>query len=106
MRYAAGKQPRDAVSIGRALDGFLAASGLTERLRHAPVYRAWAEAVGVALGRHAHTVRFERGNLYVEVDSAAHLHELSNFAGEQFREIANARLGSELIRRVHFQLKR
>jgi hypothetical protein len=34
------------------------------------------------------------------------MHELSNFAGEEFREIANARLGSELIRRVHFQLKR
>jgi hypothetical protein len=106
MHSVAGKKPREAVSIGRALDGFLAASGLTERLRHAPVYRAFAEALGVALGRHARAVRFERGNLYVEVDSAAHLHELSNFAGDEFREIANARLGSELIRRVHFQLKR
>ncbi|SRR5258708_37522660 len=106
MRYAAGKQPREAVPFGRALDGFLAASGLRERLRQAPVYRAFAEALGPALGRHARAVRFERGELVVEVDSAAHMHELANFTGEDIREIANARLGSEQIRRVHFQLKR
>ena len=106
MPQAQGKQPREAVPIARALDGFLAASGLSERLRHSGVYRAWSEAVGGALGRHARAVRFAGGDLYVEVDSAAHMHELSNFTGEQYRELANARLGSEQIRRVHFQLKR
>jgi hypothetical protein len=105
MRYAAGTKPREAVPIARAIDGFLAASGLSERLRHSAVIRAWSEAIG-ALGRHARAVRFAQGDLYVEVDSAPHMHELSNFTGEQYREIANARLESEQIRRVHFQLKR
>jgi hypothetical protein len=106
MHYATGKQPREAVPIARALDGFLAASGLSERLRHGAVVHAWGEVLGADLGRHARAVRFARGELQVEVDSAAHLHELSNFTGESFRELANARLGSEQIRRVHFQLKR
>jgi len=105
MRNALGKKPREAVSIACAMDRFLAASGLSGRVRQWPVFRAWSEALG-ALGRHARAVRFEAGNLYVEVDSASHLHELSNFTGEQIRELANSHLGSEQIRRVHFQLKR
>jgi len=105
MRYAAGRKPREAVSIARALDGFLAATGLSERLRHSAVLRAWSEALG-ALSPHARAVRFARGELFVEIDSATHMHELANFTGETFREHANARLGSEQIRRVHFQLKR
>jgi hypothetical protein len=106
MRYAQGKKPREAVSIARAMERFLAASGLSERVSQWPVFRAWNEELGGALGRHARAVRFARGELYVEVDSAPHLHELANFTGEQFRQLANARLGSEQIRRVHFQLKR
>ena len=106
MHYAKAKKPREAVPIARALDGFLAASGLSERLRHGAVVQAWADVLGPDYGRHARAVRFSRGELHVEVDSAAHLHELSNFTGESFRELANARLRSEQIRRVHFQLKR
>ena len=106
MRYAPGNKPREAVSIACAMDRFLAASGLSLRVRQWPVFRAWSEALGCALGRHTRAVRFDGGDLYVEVDSAPHMHELSNFTGEQFRELANARLGSEQIRRVHFQLKR
>ncbi|MBK7642666.1 MAG: DUF721 domain-containing protein [Planctomycetes bacterium] len=88
------------------MERFLGASGLSERVAQWPIFRAWSEAIGSALGNHARAVRFAMGNLYVEVDSAAHLHELSNFTGEQYRSLANARLGSEQIRRVHFQLKR
>ena len=105
MRYAAGKHNREAVPIARAIDGFLAAAGLTEHLRHSRVIRAWSEVLG-AHSPHARAVRFARGELFVEIDSATHMHELTNFTGETFRELANARLGSEQIRRVHFQLKR
>jgi Dna[CI] antecedent, DciA len=105
MRNATGRKPREAVPIARAIDGFLAASGLSERLRHSAVIRAWSEVLG-ALGRHARAVRFAQGELFVEIDSATHMHELANFTGETFRGLANARLGSEQIRRVHYQLKR
>lgn len=106
MQHVIGKKPREAVSIAKAMERFLAAAGLSERVRQWPIYRAWGEALGPALGSHARAVRFERGELFVEVDSSPHMHELANFTGEHYREIANARLGSEQIRRVHFQLKR
>jgi hypothetical protein len=51
-------------------------------------------------------VRFARGELCVEVESAAHLHELTNFSGERYRELANAQLGRAEIQRIVFRLKR
>ncbi len=106
MHAAERHKPREATPIARALEGFLAASGLSERLRHRAVFQAWSEVLGPELGRRARAVRFVHAELCVEVESAAHLHELSNFTGEQYRQLANARLGSEQIRRVLFQLKR
>jgi hypothetical protein len=89
-----------------AVGGFLRASGLAAHMRHVPVYQAWNDAVGAALARRARPVRFERGELVVEVDSAAHLQELVAFTGEGFRERANEELGQALVRRVTFRLKR
>ena len=106
MQAARRNQPREALPLGRALDQFLRASGLSAQVGNWPVFQAWSEALGPELGRRALPVRFTRGELVIEVDSAAHMHELANFTGEQYREQANALLGSETIRRVHFQLKR
>jgi hypothetical protein len=84
----------------------LRASGIGARTRQSPVYRAWSDALGPELARRAHPVRFERGELVVEVESAAHMQELSNFTGEQYRKLANARLGGEEIRKLAFKLRR
>jgi hypothetical protein len=89
-----------------ALGGFLRASGLLPRLRPWPVFQAWIEALGVDLARRARPVRFERGELFVEVDSASHFQELASFTGEGYRKRANARLPKPDIRRVVFRLKR
>jgi len=89
-----------------ALGGFLRASGLAGRMGYWPVFQAWIEALGVDLARRAKPVRFERGELLVEVDSAAHFQELASFTGEGYRERANARLPKPDIRRVVFRLKR
>jgi len=94
------------VAIQDALDGYLRASGLGARLRTWPVFRAWIEALGPDLARRAKPVRFERGELVVEVDSATHFQELASFTGEGYRERANARLPKPDIRRVAFRLKR
>ncbi len=69
------------------------------------MFEAWCRALGASLGRHARPVRFERGDLTVEVDSSAHLHELKVFTGEGFRKKANAELGSPRIRRVVYKLR-
>jgi hypothetical protein len=97
---------RGAASMQDAVRGFLRDSGLAAQMRHWPVFEAWSQALGSELARRARPVRFTRGELCVEVESAAHLHELSNFSGERYREIANAKLGKPEIQRIVFRLKR
>jgi len=92
--------------LGDALSHFLRESGIGAQLRHAGVFRAWSDALGPRLGERAKAVRFQFGELTVEVESAPHMHELQNFTGEQFRRAANAQLGEEVIHKVLFRLKR
>lgn len=106
---AGGVAPRrvrkEAVAFGDALTRYLKASGLSLRMRHLDVYRAWSDSLGRDLARRARPVNFKNGALTVEVESAAHLHELQNFTGEQYRTLANARLGEAQIRKLVFRLK-
>ena len=88
-----------------AIDGFLRDAGMAPRMRGAQVLDAWKCAAGPLLSKRARAVRFQRGELVVEVSSAAHLHELQSFTGENYRRAVNAALGDERIRRVTFRLK-
>ena len=97
------RRARGPASIASVLAAYLRDSGLAPRMRNLTVFRAWSEAIGRELARHVRAVRFQKGELVVEVASAPHLHELANFTGERFRVLANQRLGSEQIRRVTFQ---
>lgn len=85
---------------------YLDVSGLGARLGHFQVYRAWSQACGMNLSKRARAVKFARNELVVEVDSAAHLAELASFTGEGRRKRANEILGSDVILKVRFQLKR
>lgn len=89
-----------------AMSRFLRASGLGAQMRSWPVFQAWIDAAGTDLARHARPVRFDRGELLVEVGSAAHYQELASFTGESYRERANGRLPRPEIRRIVFRLKR
>lgn len=73
---------------------------------HVAVFRAWREAVGSELAAHARPARFQKGELLVECDSAAHLQELTSFTGENYRQRANEHLPQPAIDRVVFKLKR
>ena len=81
-------------------------SGLGEGLKRARISAAWKDAVGEDLKKHMTIMRLRNGELVVQVDSAAHLHELKNFTGDRYRCIANDNLGAARIRRVTFQPKR
>lgn len=91
--------------LGDVLHEFLAQSGIEQGLSGADARRAWAQALG-PLAERARAVRFQRGELVVEVQSSAHLAELQNFTGEDYRRAANRKLGRDLIQRVVFQQKR
>jgi predicted nucleic acid-binding Zn ribbon protein len=115
----ASSDRRGVASLQDALRSFLTESGIGARLRPSAVFEAWNHAAGDALAAHARPVRFRRGELCVEVDSAAHHHELKNFTGEKLRASANERLARaggadpvdkrparEQISRIVFRLKR
>ena len=92
-------------TLGEAIEAFLKTSGLDAHRRDGRIFRAWSEGLDEGLASRSRPVRFRAGELIVEVQSAAHLHELKNFTGEGYRQLANGRLGAEVIRRVSFKLK-
>ena len=108
MTRKSGHAPRRGgiTSLGDALSVYLRDSGLGTKLSVHRVYAAWNEACGPELARRARPVRFRDGRLLVEVESAAHLHELENFTGEGLARAANRKLARAEIRSVDFQLKR
>ena len=90
-----------------AVEAFMRAGGLGRKSADWRAMDAWRKALGGNLVRRARPVRFHKGELTVEVDSAAHLQELASFTGEGFRAAANRSLGeAETIRRVTYKLKR
>ncbi len=109
LRQAFARVERDGrrglASLQDSLSAYMRATGLTRRRRESPVYAAFETAAGPALAAHARPVRFAKGTLTVEVDSAAHLHELEAFRGRELRVQANDILGREDIRRIAFRPK-
>lgn len=89
--------------IGEILRELLEASGLGGKLKHIEVYTAWDDAIGPELGRHARIAGFAHHRLYVDVDSAAHLHELRTFHKERLLKILRSKLPSLLIRDIVFR---
>jgi len=92
--------------LGDALAGFLRGARLDQRMRERAVFAAWREAAGPALCERAVAVRFEHGELTVEVASSTLLGELSSFTGERLRRAADARLGGGRIQGVRFKPRR
>ena len=95
---------REPIALSVAIDAFLRESGIGRGMQDQRVFDAWNQALGVALSSHVKPVRYQRGQLWVQVDSSAHLHELQNFTGERHRAKANATLGEERIQRVVYKL--
>ena len=89
---------RDAIKV------FLRDAGLRQKPQDQLVFRAWSEVLGQRASR-AIPVRFSRGELVVEVDSAVHLQELRNFTGDGFRRRVNKALDHEVVRKLTFKLK-
>lgn len=90
--------------LGEVLSDFFEAKGLTGRLKHLEVYSAWEEVVGPAMSPHTRIAGLAKHKLYVEVDSAAHLHELRTFHKKQLLQELQARVPSILVRDIIFRL--
>ncbi len=90
-------------SLQASLGSYMKETGLTRRRTESPVYAAFDAAAGSDLARRARPVKFLRGVLTVEVDSASHLHELESFRGEELRAAVNRQIGANDVRKIAFK---
>jgi hypothetical protein len=91
--------------IGDILRDVRRKDGLGARGAHREVFDAWRKAAGIKLRKRAVPVRFQGGELVVEVASAVHRTELSGFTGQSILQKANAILGAKRITRVVYRVK-
>lgn len=92
------KKPAGPQRLGEILNNFLECKGLTNRLKHLELYGAWEEIVGPGILPHTRVAGFAHHKLYVDVDSAAHLHELQTFhKTELLRELRSRVPGTRVL---------
>lgn len=99
------KTPRPGFStIQDVLQSFLKENGITRsRGIVVAVFQAWDQSIGAELAKRARPVRFDRGELTIEVDSPTLRHELQSFTGESYRRQTNESLQRELVTRMIFK---
>ena len=89
--------------IGDVLRNFMEVSGLGSSLKHLEVYCAWEEIVGPGIMPHTRVAGFTRHKLYIDVDSAAHLHELRTFYKSKILHDLKQRLPNVLVQDIVFR---
>ncbi len=93
------------VSIADALKEALKTHGVRRGQPANPVFEAWNHAAG-PLAPRAVPVRFQNGELLIQVESSAHYQELTQFTGSMLHAKTNELLGDRRVTRVVFKLKR
>ncbi len=98
MKKQAGPQ-----RLGEILSNFLESNGLAARLKHLELYGAWEEIVGPGVLPHTRVAGFAHHKLYVEVDSAAHLHELQTFHKQELLKELQSRVPGTRVLDIVFR---
>lgn len=89
--------------LGEILRDFFERSGLSHKLENLELYGAWEEVVGPAIARRTRVAGFKSHKLYVDVDSAAHLHELRTFGKDKILADLRERLPSLRVQDIVFR---
>ncbi len=100
------EKKRRPVTIGEALSGFLAKSGLSKRVHQASAIDDWPGAVGdrIAAVTKALSIAPD-GTLFVAVSNHGWMTELSLMEPELLAAL-NAAEGRDKVRKIRFQLRR
>jgi len=89
--------------LGEVLADFLETNGLASKLKHLELYSAWEEVAGPATLPHTRVAGFAHHKLYVDVDSASHLHELRSFRKQQMLKDLRDKVPGILVREIVFR---
>jgi predicted nucleic acid-binding Zn ribbon protein len=94
----------DARPLGEILADYIRASGWRERSRLKGVQAGWAAAAGERYARHCRVAGVKQGVLFVDVDSAACLHEMAGFRKAEIIAALAGHKGCEHIHDIKFKL--
>ena len=83
---------------------YMSSSGLSRRYSLKEVHSAWLAAAGAEAARHCRIQGVKKGVLFVEVDSAACLHEMANFRRKEILAALVRQKGCERIHAIDFRL--
>ncbi len=100
------EKKRKPITLAEALDGFLARSGLSRRVKQASVVDQWPEAVGAQIAGVTKALSITPdGTLFVAVSTHGWMSELSLMEPQLLRAL-NSVEGRSPIRKIRFQLRR
>lgn len=89
--------------LGDLLGAVLARSGYGSVTLRLELERAWAEAAGPEVARHARVGSERNGNLEILVDNAALLQELEGFRKEELLEAVGRSLPGRGLKSLRFR---
>ena len=100
------EKKRKPVTLGEALGGFLAKSGLAKRVDQATAVEQWPQLVGPQIAAVTKALSITPdGTLFVAVSSHGWMTELSLMEPQLLRSL-NGSEGRAPIRKIRFQLRR
>ncbi len=84
------------------IDQMLRAYGLGDRLDEMSLVKSWEEIVGKMIAKHTSEIYFQRGVLYVKLDSSTVRQELS-YAKTALIEKLNRKAGKRMLTDIIFK---
>ena len=98
------RKPGNPERINKLLEPVLQELRRAGRSAGRALHEAWPDVIGPKLEPHTRLRAFKGGRLYVEVDSSALLHELSNFRAAELLARLRERVAKPRVAEIRFRL--
>ena len=92
----------DAVSMKEAIDRYLKAMGIDQKVHETAVLSKWGELMGEAVEKRTERIHIDEGILYIELNSSVMRDELMQ-SRSRIVEAINELAGFEMIHDVYFK---
>jgi predicted nucleic acid-binding Zn ribbon protein len=93
------RKKKNEQSLSDAIDQYLQAFGMTERMAEMDAIAAWEKQMGPVVAKHTTELRIRNGLVTIRVSSSALRQEL-NFSKDKIIQIMNEAAGRVVVREV------
>ncbi|MFB1022053.1 MAG: DUF721 domain-containing protein [Vicingaceae bacterium] len=88
--------------LKQLVDKMLRSYGLGDRLDEMSLVKSWEELVGKMIARHTDEIYFNKGTLYVKLDSSTLRQELSYVKSDLVQRL-NEKAGKIMVKNIHLK---